>query len=230
MDSSAPGPTGVATPARHRQRVAAGREGQARAELLVGAGLVLVVAAVGVLFAFRASPVFVDRWVIHLVGPSGTGALTGVTGLRYPQVIVVGSVIAAVVAFPTDRLRSLACLVGPPLALVTCELVVKPLVGRHLGGGLSYPSGSTVGCRRAGHGGRAGRSGPVASGDRRGGRGLHAVDGASPWSPSNGTIPTDAVAGLAYGAGVVLVVDGGLWRGTTALAERRSRPTASGGG
>ncbi len=229
MDSSAPGPTGVATPARHRQRVAAGREGQARAELLVGAGLVLVVAAVGVLFAFRASPVFVDRWVIHLVGPSGTGALTGVTGLRYPQVIVVGSVIAAVVAFPTDRLRSLACLVGPPLALVTCELVVKPLVGRHLGGGLSYPSGSTVGA--------AALATAAALAVPARWRPVTIVAGvaytlwmgvavvALQWH-----FPTDAVAGMAYGAGVVLVVDGGLWRGTTALAERRSRPTASGGG
>jgi undecaprenyl-diphosphatase len=173
--------------------------------------------------------VFVDRWVLDLVGPSGTGALTGVTGLRYPQVIVAGSVIAAVVAFPTDRLRSLACLVGPPLALVTCELVVKPLVGRHLGGGLSYPSGSTVGA--------AALATAAALAVPARWRPVTLVVGAAytlwmgvavvalQWH-----FPTDAVAGMAYGVGVVLVVDGGLWRGTTALAGRRSRPTASGRG
>ncbi len=229
MDSSAPGPTGVVAAVRHRQHIGAGREGQARTELLAGAGLVLAVAAVGVLFAFRPSPVFVDRWVLDLVGPSGTGALTGVTGLRYPQVIVAGSVIAAVVAFPTDRLRSLACLVGPPLALVTCELVVKPLVGRHLGGGLSYPSGSTVGA--------AALATAAALAVPARWRPVTLVVGAA-YTQWMGVavvalqwhFPTDAVAGMAYGVGVVLVVDGGLWRGTTALAGRRSRPMASGRG
>ena len=58
---------------------------------------------------------------------------------------MVGSVVAAAVVFRRDRPRAVACLVGPALALVTCELVVKPAVGRTLGGVYSYPSGSTVG-------------------------------------------------------------------------------------
>jgi len=33
----------------------------------------------------------------------------------------------------------------PSLALIACELLIKPWVGRSIGGSFSYPSGSTVG-------------------------------------------------------------------------------------
>lgn len=185
---------------------------------------------VGLYLAFRPGPEFVDRWGLDLVGPTRNTALTGVTTLRYPVVIVIGAAIVAAVAFRMDRLRSLACFVGPPLALLTCELVVKPLVGRHLGGGLSYPSGSTTGAAALSAAAVLavpGRWRPVT------------VVVAAAYALWMGVavvalqwhLPTDAIAGMAYGVGVVLVVDGLVWRGAAALTDRwpRRRPVASGG-
>ena len=232
MDSLAAGPTRAVPTAREEGRAAAAhREHRARTELLVGAVLVLAVAVVGVVFAFRPSPVFIDRWVLDLVGPSGNGALTRVTVLRYPAVIVVASALVAAVAFPTDRLRSLACLVGPPLALLTCELVLKPLVGRHLGGGLSYPSGSTVGAAALATAAALAvparwRTATIVVGV------AYSVWMAVAVVALQWHLPTDAVAGLAYGTGVVLVMDGALAVGGRALVARPTRKhgTASGGG
>ena len=198
------------------------RRDQSRRHLIVGTTLLVAVAALGLYFAILPDPVVVDRWVLDLVGPSGNGVLTGVTSLRYPQVIVVVSLLLAVVAFPRDRLRSLACLVGPPLALLTCELVAKPLVGRHMGGGLSFPSGSTVGAAALAAAAVLavpGRWRPVAI-----------VIGLA-YSLWMGVavvalqwhLPTDAVAGMAYGVGVVLVLDGALWMIVAALGARASR-------
>ena len=196
----------------------------------MGGALLALVAAGGLYLFFRPAPTFFDGWVLGLVGPDH-GAWTRVTALRFPQAIVAGSVVAALVAYPADRLRALACLVGPALALATCELVVKPLVGRHLGAGLSYPSGSTVGA--------AALAAAVVLAVPVRWRTLALIAGSAyalwmsvavialQWH-----LPTDAVAGAAYGAGVVLVVDGAVWalgagvRGGTA----RRRPATSRGG
>ena len=207
------------------------REHEARMEIRAGGVLVLLVAAAGAFFAARPSAIFLDRWILDVVGPTGNAALTGVTALRYPVVVVVGACIAAAVAFPRDRFRSLACLIGPPLALATCELVAKPLVGRHLGGGLSYPSGSTVGAAAL----VAAATLAVPPRWRR----ATIVVGAAYvlWMgvavvARQWHYPTDALAGMAYGVGVVLVADGLAWRAGTALAGRVSRRgrARSGGG
>lgn len=132
--------------------------------------------------------------------------LTDVTSLRYPQVMVVASAVLAVVAFPRDRVRSLVCLVGPPAALVTTELLVKPLVGRTLGSGLSYPSGSTVGAAALGV--AAVLAVPAAW--RRATVVVATVYGlwmALAVISLQWHYPTDAAAGLAYGCGFVLLVD-----------------------
>ena len=188
-------------------------------------------AVVGIYLAVRPVSTFVDRWILDVLGPSRNAAFVDVTSLRYPQVVVVGSVVAAVVALPTDRLRSLACLVGPPMALVSCELMAKPLVDRHLGAGLSYPSGSTVGASALAAAAVLavpGRWRPVAV----------VVGAAYALWMSAAVIalqwhyPTDAVAGVAWGVGVVLVADGALWRAAAALrvgaAGRRSASSPGG--
>lgn len=207
------------------------RERQAHRELVVGGVLLAMVAIGGLYLSFRPEHTVVDAWILGLVGPDRNAALTGVTALRFPQVIVAGSVGAAVVAYPTDRLRSLACLVGPALALATCELVVKPLVGRHLGAGLSYPSGSTVGA--------AALAVAVVLAVPARWRSLAWIVG-SAYTLWMGVavialqwhLPTDALAGAAYGVGAVLVVDWVVWalgvavRGGTA----GRRPATSRGG
>jgi undecaprenyl-diphosphatase len=198
-------------------------------ETRVGLGLVLVAVLGGILFAYHPSPIAVDQWILDVVGPTRNAAFTGVTSLRYPQVIVAGSVVAAAVAFPRDRLRALACLLGPPLALATCELAAKPLVGRHLGAGLSYPSGSSVGAAALAV--AAVLCVPVRW------RPLTSVLGAAyvVWMgiaviALQWHYPTDALGGTAYGAGVVLLVDAAAWQvGSLVRARRAGGPPSRGG-
>ncbi len=133
----APTPTGVSAALRRGQ--------EAVIELAAGVVLVGVGAVGGLWFALRPASGRVDGWFLDLVGASRSHWFIDLTDLHHPWVVVVGAVVAAAVTFPRDRPRSLACLLGPPLALLVCEVVVKPLVGRTLGGALSYPSGSTVG-------------------------------------------------------------------------------------
>ena len=186
---------GAADPSRPRHR-----------QLAAGLVLLALTALGGLVFARDSGPSIVDGWVPTFGGFLRNPGLTDVTVLRYPQAIVAGTLLIALAVLPRDPLRALACAVGPPLALLTCESVVKPLVGRTLGSGLSYPSGSTVGAAAL----------------------MTAVVLATPsrWRPvaigtgaayvlwmSEAVIalqwhyPTDALAGIAYGAGVMLLAD-----------------------
>jgi membrane-associated phospholipid phosphatase len=134
------------------------------------------------------------------------------------------------VAAPRDRVRSLVCLIGPPLALVTSELVIKPLVDRTLGSGLSYPSGSTVGAAALGMAavlavpGRWRRPTIVLAS-------IYGVWMAVAVTSLQWHYPTDALAGLSYGCGVVLVVDWAARCGSDALRRsataRQAPPTGA---
>lgn len=197
------------------------RRRQATGEIIVGAALVAMMAAAGVYFSFRPGSGTIDGWVQTVITRDQGWWFTSVTWLRYPVVIVAGAVIAAVIA-RHDRPRALACLLGPPLALVTSELVVKPLVGRSIAGVLSYPSGSTVGAAALAT--AAVLAAParwrvatavVAS--------LYALWMALAVVSLQWHFPTDALGGLAYGVGVVLVVDGSASRVALRLYDRRLR-------
>ncbi len=168
--------------------------------------------------AHGTDPSWLDTWFPSFIASGHRSVLTDVTSLRYPVVIVVGAVIIAAVAFPRDRTRALACLLGPPLALVTSELVVKPWVGRMLGGGLSYPSGSTVGASALG------MALVLAVPVRRRTVAIVVAAVYALWMSVavvslQWHYPTDAAAGLAYGVAVVLLLDGGAW-----LVVDRIRP------
>jgi undecaprenyl-diphosphatase len=116
-------------------------------------------------------------------------------------------VLAAAAVVRRDRARALACLVGPPLALLLCELVVKPLVGRTLGGALSFPSGSTVGAAALAT--AAVLVTPVRW--RKVAVVMAAAYGlwmAVAVVSLGWHYPTDALVGLAFGGGVVLLADG----------------------
>jgi membrane-associated phospholipid phosphatase len=177
---------------------------------MAGAVLVGVTGVGGLWFALRPASGVFDRWLLDLVGASRSRWFIDVTNLHHPWVVVLGAVVAAAVTFPRDRPRSLACLLGPPLALLVCELVVKPLVGRTLGGSLSYPSGSTAGAAALAV------AAVLATPARW--RPFTAVIGAAyaVWMAVavvalGWHYPTDALAGLAFGVGVVLVTDGASW-------------------
>ncbi len=196
------------------------RERQSAVELATGAGLVVVVAVVGLCVAHRTTGVPVDRWILDLVPGGGGGWFTRVTWLRYPAVTLAGSALAAAAVFRRDRYRAAACLVGPAVALITSELLVKPAVGRTLGGVYSYPSGSTVGAAALA---------------------TVAVLAVPPrWRPATVVVaalfglwmsvavvllhwhyPTDALAGLAYGTGVVLLADGSAGKLAVAMGRHR---------
>jgi membrane-associated phospholipid phosphatase len=197
----------------------------ARTEMVVGGTLVAVVLVGGGILRAWPAPDVLDRLVWHVV-PSGstTPLYTGLTRLRAP-VVVGAAVLLAAVTLPRNRWRALACLIGPLLALAVSELVVKPGVGRMLGGSLSYPSGSTVGaaavataaCLAAPR-----RLRVVAVAVAVAYVGLMAVSVVATGSH----FPTDALGGVAFGAGVMLLTDGGLartgrWWGRHREAARR---------
>jgi membrane-associated phospholipid phosphatase len=181
--------------------------------------LLAATAVGGVCVAHGTDPSWLDTWFPSFIGSGHRSLLTDVTSLRYPVVIVIGAVVIAAVAFPRDRIRALACLLAPPLALVTSELVVKPWVGRMLGGGLSYPSGSTVGASALG------MALVLAVPARRRTVAIVVATAYALWMAIavvslQWHYPTDAAAGLAYGTGVVLLLDGAAW-----LAVDRLRPS-----
>jgi membrane-associated phospholipid phosphatase len=191
-------------------------------ELTVGAVLLAVVALEGLYLAIRPASGLVDGWFLDLIPGSSGSWLTDVTWLRFPVVVVIGAVLAAAVTLPRDRARALACLIGPPAALLAAELVVKPLVGRTLGGALSYPSGTTVGAAAL-------ATAAVLATPARG-RMVAIVVAAvfALWMAVavvalRWHLPTDALAGLLFGVGAVLVVDGLTFQGLDFLHRRGRR-------
>jgi membrane-associated phospholipid phosphatase len=179
--------------------------------LTSGCVLLAMAAVGGLYFAIWPTSGRIDLWLGYVIPPSHSHWLSSVTWLRYPAVIMAGSAVCAVLCFRRDRSRSCACLVAPPMALVLCELVAKPLVGRTLGGSLSYPSGSTVGAAAL-------ATAMVLAAPTRWRlvslivAGAYVVWMAVAVVSLQWHYPTDAVGGLAFGAGVVLVVDGLLHR------------------
>jgi membrane-associated phospholipid phosphatase len=193
----------------------------ANTEMTVGIVLVALVLAAGAYFAFRPRPVVIDGWLNFLVTEAKGTWFTSVTVLRSPVVIVVGAVATAVIAFPRDRPRAWACLLGPCLALVTSELVLKPAVGRTIGGMYSFPSGSTVGAAALATAAilavpRRWRIATLVVGS------VYALWMALAVVAMQWHLPTDSLAGLAYGVGVVLIVDAGAWM----VARRLRRPSS----
>ncbi len=191
---------------------------------MVGAVLVSVAALGGLWFSLWPRPGSLDGRLLDLVGASNSRWFVDVASLRYPWVIMVGAVCCAVIALPTDRARSLACLVGPPVALLVAEVVAKPLVGRTFGGALTYPSGSVVGAAALATAvvvvtPPRWRPLTVVLG------GLYALWVAVAVVALRWHYPTDALAGLALGAGVVALVDGASWWLFARLHSARRRRT-----
>ncbi len=211
-----PGPATGGPQGRRRRR----RTEEPRAEPVVGSALVSVAALGGLYLALRPGPTRVDGWLLDLVGPSHALGFAHVSSLTSPAVVVIGAAVAAVASLPRDRPRALACLIAPPLALLACELVVKPLVGRTLGGELCYPSGSTVAAAALAAAAvlatparwRPWIAGPAS---------VYALWVAAAVVALRWHYPTDALAGLAFGAGVVLMIDGAASR--IARRARRGR-------
>ncbi len=141
--------------------------------------------------------------------------------------LAVGSVSAAMVAWYTgrrDRWRALACLIGPPAAAVLDQFVIKPLVGRLYQGELSFASGSVTVIAAVG-------TAWVLAVPRRFRPAAAVVGSLSVALMIVAVIalrwhyPTDALAGVVLGVGVVLMVD----RAAHSLPARQSGGNAVGG-
>jgi membrane-associated phospholipid phosphatase len=194
-------------------------------ELAVAIALVAGVVVAGLYFSARPSPTIFDRWAFAAVpAVHHSGLLIAVTRLGSPFVVVAAAVAGSLATLGRNRPRALALLVGPVLAVTVCDWVIKPVVGRTFADVVSFPSGTVTAVAA------------VAT------VGLLAT--ADPWrsvvAALGGTVtvlavmsvvalrwhfPTDALAGVAVGVGVVLLTD----CAARAVAWRRD-PGADGSG
>jgi membrane-associated phospholipid phosphatase len=192
----------------------------------VAGGILLVWSALAAVAVGRSpGPNALDRWGFAALGPTTHSTLlVHISELGDPAVLAAASVLAAVVVVGRDRRRAVACLVGPAMATVLVEWVVKPAVGRHYLGVLSFPSGSVT---------------VVAS---LAAAWTLAVPGWTRWPVAavgvvlTGSMtvavialrwhyPSDALAGAAFGVGMVLLLDGLLHLAAAAAQDRHpARP------
>ncbi len=199
---------------------------RARLELIVSGILLVAVAMSSLYFMVRPGPTVLDRWMFTAIRPvHHSGFLLMVTRLGSPFVVVVAAVAASLATIRHNPPRAFALLGGPFLAVAVCDWIIKPAVGRTFAGVVSFPSG-TVAAVAA-----------VAT--------VALVATPDPWrsvtAALGGTVaalasmavvalrwhyPTDAVAGLAVGVGVVLLADC-VARGVAArVAGARASTTA----
>jgi membrane-associated phospholipid phosphatase len=187
---------------------------------------VSIVAAVAM--AVHPGPNALDRWGFRAVPHApGSVVLVRITDIGSPVVLIAGALLAAVVA-RHDRMRAVACLIGPLLAVVLVEYSFKPLVGRHFEGVLSYPSGTTANVaalatawvlavpRRA-------RAAVIAAGA------LVTVAMSVAVTGLRWHYPSDALGGVVLGIGTVVLVDGVLHLFEIRHRSRTAVPTPTSG-
>ena len=191
-------------------------------ETAVGAALVGVSLVGAALAAAHPAANAFDRWGFDTIGAApGSAVLVRITDMASPVVLVVATVAAALVALGHDRVRAVACLSGPAAVAVLVELVLKPVVGRHFEGVLSYPSGNVADVAAV-------ATAWTLAVTRRFRLFVVGVGAATTLAMADAVIglrwhyPSDALGGLVLGVAVVLFVDGLLHlrlprRRTTAL-------------
>ncbi len=197
------------------------------AEVVAGGILVGVTLVGAIVVRIHPQALFLDRWGFSFIHPAEGNALyERVADLHSTSFLVAGSILAAVVVVGRDRWRALACLVGPALAVVLAEWVLKPLIGRRYAEVLTYPSGTTTAV--------AGVVAAWAVAVTHRIRPVVVVIGAFVLGLTCIAVvalqwhyPTDALAGVAFGTGVVLLLDGGLRR---VVAAARRVPSGSSAG
>jgi membrane-associated phospholipid phosphatase len=112
----------------------------------VAGGILLVGSLLGAAVALaHPGPNALDSWGFAAIPHSArSSALIHVTDLGSAAVLVAATLAAGLVVVRRDRVRALSCVLGPAVVVGSVELVVKPLVGRHYEGVLSYPSGNVA--------------------------------------------------------------------------------------
>jgi membrane-associated phospholipid phosphatase len=195
-----------------------------RREAIAGGVMVGLVVLAALYFRWRPGPIFLDHWGFSLIHPALSNNMWKLlTDLRATSVLVGGSILAAVIVVRRDRWRALACLVAPTAAVVLTEYVLKPEIARRYAQVLSFPSGTTTLVSAV-------SMAFIVAVPRRIRPAVAAIAAfvvglewmaviALQWH-----FPTDALGGVIFGSGMVLLVDGVLHI-EVAIARRRRAPT-----
>jgi membrane-associated phospholipid phosphatase len=194
---------------------------RAGVELAVGFVLVGAVVASGLYLMARPGPTLFDRWGLAAIpAVHHSRFLLVVTRLGSPFVVVAAAVAGFLATVRRNRPRAVALLVGPVLAVAACDWIVKPAVGRTFDGVVSFPSGTVTAV--------AAVAAVALLGSPDAWRSVVAALGGTVTVMAVVSVvalrwhyPTDALAGLATGVGVVLLVD----CAARALAPRREQGT-----
>ncbi len=113
-----------------------------RRRLVVAGALLGVVILGGISIAFGPTENILDRFGYAVIPDQWDQPFwQHASVLGDPIVAVVGALVAVVWVWRRDRHQAVTCVIVPLLSVALCELVIKPLVGRQLGGIYSYPSG-----------------------------------------------------------------------------------------
>jgi membrane-associated phospholipid phosphatase len=181
----------------------------------VGAVLVGVTLVAGVVFHRHPGATSLDHFGFHVLTPvqHSSSPFEKIADLGDLPVLLVGSVVASLVALRRDRRRAVACLLGPLLAVVLADWVLKPLIARRYFGVLTYPSGSMTAIAALAMAWVLAVSGWL--------RWVVAVIGVSVVVAVFVAVialrwhyPTDAIGGATFGIGMVLLTDGILHSST----------------
>ncbi|HEX3622932.1 MAG TPA: phosphatase PAP2 family protein [Acidimicrobiales bacterium] len=128
---------------------------------LLCAGLYAVVGSLALWVRGGSSPLRIDRVVSRVVGsshisrvladahlgtvwPQGLGRAVVALGLPVAGIGIAGG-LAGMAVLLRDLRAAVVCLVGPAVAVLTTDALLKPLVDRHNGAALAYPSGHATG-------------------------------------------------------------------------------------
>jgi membrane-associated phospholipid phosphatase len=178
-------------------------------ELFVGGCLLGAAAIAGLVFVRRPWPNRLDAIGFRVL-PADLSAkwAADLAQLGSLTVLVAGVAILCVVAATSRNwTRAMSCLIAPIAAVLIVQTVAKPLVGRHIEGALSYPSGTVTAVAALAAGAflvtpRFAKLFAFVTG----GMVVAAVCAAVVvlrWH-----FPTDALGGVCVGAGAVFAVDG----------------------
>jgi len=184
--------------------------------------MVAAVAALSAYVMMRPGPTPIDTWTLaRLPDRHHLGALVTATRLGSPLVVMAGAAAAFLITVRRNPARATAVLVGPAIAVVASDWILKPAVGRTFEGVLSFPSGTTAAVSAL-------ATVAVLAVPSRARGAMCTVGAALTLAAVVAVIalgwhyPSDALGGVATGVGAVLVADSTLCRAWARLAPARA--------
>jgi membrane-associated phospholipid phosphatase len=118
-------------------------------EMLIefGAGFLLLAIATlaGIVFVRHPWPNRLDRFGFRLLPANSNSHLAHhLASLGSTTALILGVIVVFLIGIRRDWVRAVACAAAPVIAVLIVQEIAKPLVDRHIGGGLSYPSGTVA--------------------------------------------------------------------------------------